>query len=320
MDPQVRAYLDAAAAAGIPPVEQLTPQEARQNVITAAPLLAGSGPELPRIEDGRVPGPAGNISVRLYSPQPHGSEPLPVTVYFHGGGWVVGNLDTHDALARHLAQASGTIVFAADYRLAPEHPFPAALEDAWTVTRWVHEHAAEIGADPDRIAVAGDSAGGNLAAVVALRARDEGLPLRLQVLIYPVTDCDLDTESYHVNAEGYGLTRAAMEWYWNHYCPEPQLRLNPEASPLRAANLAGVAPALVVLCELDPLRDEGEAYARRLQAAEVPVELARYPGMIHGFVRMFAVIDRTHDLTRQIGGALRRAMAAKGVAEEAREA
>jgi acetyl esterase len=313
VDPQVRAYLDSVAASGVPPVERLTPEEARRNAIAAAPLLAGSGPELARVEDLHVPGPAGNVRIRVYAPQPHGSQPLPAVIYFHGGGWVVGNLDTHDAIARHLAHAAGWMVIATDYRLAPEHRFPAALEDAWAVTRGLHQHAA-----PACLVVAGDSAGGALAAAVALRARDAGIPLRLQVLVYPVLDCDLDSDSYLANAEGFGLTRSAMAWYWDHYCPDPAQRAHPEASPLRAPNLAGAAPALLVVCELDPLRDEGEAYARRLEEAGVPVRLVSYPGMIHGFARMFAVIDRAHDLTREIAGALREA--SKGVAEAAREA
>jgi acetyl esterase len=230
-----------------------------------------------------------------------------VLAWFHGGGWVIGSLDTHDALCRRLAAAAGCMVVSVDYRMAPEHRFPAAVDDCWAVTRWLAEHGREIGADPQRLAVGGDSAGGNLAAVMALRARDAGLGLRLQLLVYPVTDSDLDTPSSLRNATGYGLTRAGMAWFWDHYVPDLAGRAHPDAAPLRAASLAGTAPAHVVVCELDPLLDEGEAYARRLEAEGVPVRLQRYPGMIHGFVRMFAVIDRSHDLMEEMAGALKEA-------------
>jgi acetyl esterase len=217
---------------------------------------------------------------------------------------VIGSLDTHDAMCRRLAAAAGCMVVSVDYRLAPEHRFPAAVDDCWAVTAWLAEHGGEIGAAPERLAVGGDSAGGNLAAVMALRARDAGQRLRLQLLVYPVTDSDLDTPSSLRNATGFGLTRAGMAWFWDHYVPDAAGRAHPEASPLRAGSLAGTAPAHVVVCELDPLLDEGEAYARKLEADRVPVRLSRYAGMIHGFVRMFAVIDRSHDLMEEMAGAL----------------
>ena len=309
IDPQVQAYLEQAAA--LPPVETLTPAEARANSERAAPLLAGPPLEVARVEDvdlGGVPG-------RLYAPAT--GERLPTVVYLHGGGWVVGSLDTHDSVCRRLADGAGCAVVAVDYRLAPEHRYPAAVEDAWNATRWLVERGGELGLDTERLAVAGDSAGGNLAAVVALKARDAGIPLRLQVLVYPVTDADLETSSYVGNATGYGLTRSAMAWYWDHYCPDPERRLEADASPLRAPSLAGTAPALVVTCELDPLVDEGEAFARRLEAEGVPVTLVRYAGMIHGFARMYAVIDRSHELADQVTGALREAFAAEGMAGSA---
>ena len=303
IDPQARAYLDRAAASGVPPAHLVSPEEARRNFRAGTPLVVGEPIELPRIEDLAVPGPAGAVPVRLYAPS---SEPaLPITLYFHGGGWVVGDLDSHDHLCRRLAALSGSIVLAVDYRLAPEHPYPAAADDAWAALTWAAERGSEVGGDPGRLAVAGDSAGGNLAAVMALRARDAGIPLRLQVLIYPVTDHDLDTGSYVANSEGYGLVRDAMRWYWDHYCPDPARRTEPSASPLRAPELTGLAPAYVLVCELDPLHDEGVAYARRLGAAGVEVRLRREEGMIHGFVRMLGVIDRAHDAVAGIAEALR---------------
>jgi acetyl esterase len=246
--------------------------------------------------------------VRIY--EPLGAErDLPVLVYFHGGGWVVGSLESHDGVCRALAARTPCLVVAVDYRLAPEHRFPVAVDDAWAATAWVAEHARSIGGDPARIAVGGDSAGGNLAAVVALRARDRGLRLALQLLVYPVCDDDLDTDSYREWAEGYGLTRAAMGWFWDHYLgPEGHVQgPGPEACPLQAPDLSGVAPALVLLAEYDPLLDEGEAYAHRLDEAGVPVARRRYEGVIHGFFRMAALTDRASEAHDEAAAALRAA-------------
>lgn len=303
IDPEARAYLDLAAAAGAPPVYELTAAQARANYLAAAPAFAGEAPPLARVEDTVVAG----VPVRVYASERAAG--LPATIYFHGGGWVVGSVDTHDALCRRLAADSGSLVVSVEYRLAPEHPHPAAADDAWAVTEWLVRSGEEIGADPTRVAVAGDSAGGNLAAVATIRARDAGLGLRLQVLIYPVTDHDLDTPSYLANAEGYGLVRESMRWYWDHYCPDPARRRDPLASPLRAPDLAGVAPAYVLVCELDPLHDEGVAFAGRLQAAGVPVQLRREPGMIHGFLRIPGAIGRAREAAADIGAALRAAFA-----------
>jgi acetyl esterase len=299
LDPQCQAYLANAA----PPVHEMPVEEARRTVEAGAPLLFGEPDAVGAVLEQTLPGP---VRVRIY--QPEGNErDLPVLVYFHGGGWVVGSLDTHDGVCRALCARTPCVVVSVDYRLAPEHRFPAAVDDAWSATAWVAEHARSIGGDPSRIAVGGDSAGGNLAAVVALRARDHGLTLRHQLLIYPVTDADFERPSYVANAEGYGLTRAAMRWYWDHYVGEHGDGTHPEASPLRAADLTGAAPAFVITCQYDPLCDEGEEFARSLERAGVPVKLTRYDGLIHGFIRMAAVVDRTQDGLNECAAQLRSA-------------
>jgi acetyl esterase len=230
-------------------------------------------------------------------------------VFYHGGGWVIGDLEVADRPCRSLCAGAGCVVVSVDYRLAPEHRFPAAADDAYAAAQWVSAHAADLGADPARLAVGGDSAGGNLTAVVALMARDQGgPPIAFQLLIYPVAGCDLDTVSYRDNAEGYLLTRAAMEWFWGHYIPDEAARRHPYASPLSAENLAGLPPAFVVTAEYDPLRDEGEAYAERLRRAGVPVTLKRYAGMIHGFFQLAGVLDQGRQVLTDASSALREAL------------
>jgi acetyl esterase len=288
LDPEARAYLDATAALGLPSLAEQGAETARRNTRLRATALGGEPEPVARVEDRRI----GEVPVRVYAAT--ADTPLPVVAFFHGGGWVTGDLDTHDTACRGLANRSGAMVVAVDFRCAPEHRFPAALDDCWAVVEWLHRNGAELGADPGRMAVCGDSAGGNLAAAVALRARDRGAPrLAAQLLIYPVLDRDLDTASYRANATGYGLTRESMRWYWEQYLGERGDGRLPEASPLRAADLAGVAPALVVTCEFDPLLDEGAAYAGRLAEAGVPVEHLNEEGMIHGYFRMAGVLGRT---------------------------
>lgn len=307
LDPQAGAVLDQIAAAGAPPINELTVEEARQSHAAVA-ALQGEPEEVAKVEDRVLPGPDGDILVRIYTPA--GREPLPVMVFFHGGGWVIGDIASTDVLCRALTNAARCIVVSVDYRLAPEHPFPAAVEDAYHATLWVAANAAGFGGDPSCIAVGGDSAGGNLAAVVAQIARDRGTPaLKFQLLVYPATDAACDTPSYSENADGYLLTKDAMRWFWNHYLRSDADRDNPCASPLRASNFAGLPAALVITAEFDPLRDEGERYAERLRNAGVPVELTRYKGMIHGFFAMGALLDQGRKALQQAAAALRSAFA-----------
>ena len=225
---------------------------------------------------------ADGVPVRVYHPS--AATNLPIVVVFHGGGWVIGNVEQFDGIARWLANASGAIVVSVDYRLAPEHPYPAPLDDCWTAVKWVAAHAAEIGGDASRIAVAGDSAGGNLAAVCALLARDAGAPeLALQVLVYPVCDADFETASYDANGQGYLLERDQMQWFFDCYTAGQIDPADWHVSPARAETFAGVAPAVVLTAEFDPLRDEGEAYANQLRDAGVAVEYRCFEGMIHSF-------------------------------------
>jgi acetyl esterase len=305
LDPQVRELLDRMRELGVPGIGELPPVEARAVQDEAAATVFGPVPDV-EAEDRTLPGPAGPIPVRVYRP---GGEPTPLLLYFHGGGWVLGSLNTHHGVCATLAQLSGCVVCSVDYRLAPEHRFPAAVDDAWATVTWSSEHAEELGAVPGALALGGDSAGGNLAAICALRARDAGIPIALQLLVYPVTDADLDTSTYREFADGYWLTRYSMKWFWDHYLPDGD-RLVPDASPLRAADVGGTAPALVITAEFDPLRDEGDAYARRLEEAGVPVTLTRYDGMIHGFFRMPGVIDRANDALAEAAAALRNAFVA----------
>ncbi len=307
LDPQAEAYLAQQAAAGAPPVSAMSLEAGRQALRARQEAGGGTLPEIGHAEDRVLPGAGGAIPVRLYTPR-GARERRPALVYFHGGGWVRGDLETHDRVCRFLAAGAECLVVSVDYRRAPEARFPAAVEDAFAATRWVAEHASEIGADPGRLAVGGDSAGGNLAAVVALLARDAGGPaLQFQLLVYPVTDSSLETASYEENASGYGLTRADMAWYWKQYLPDGAAGKDVRASPLRAQNLRGLPPALVITAEYDPLRDEGEAYGRRLRDAGVRVTVTRYPGMVHGFFGLPGVYDQGKRAIDEATAALRAA-------------
>jgi acetyl esterase len=304
LDPQVRAYLKQIAAAGGAPPETLPLDEARRQMEQATAAL-GEPPDVRSVEDRRIGGPAGGIPIRIYR-QAEDRE-APGVVFFHGGGWVLGSIDTHDRLCRELAIGSGATVVSVDYRLAPEHKYPAAAEDAYAATCWVAENAGELGIDSAKIIVMGDSAGGNLAAVTCLMARDRrGPTLALQILIYPITDFNFETPSYKTCGEGYYLTRESMQWFWREYLTRPEQGAEPYVSPLRAESLQRLPPALVLTAEFDPLRDEAEAYARRLAEAGVPFELARYPGLIHGYLRRTAFFDAARTALRQICDSIRR--------------
>jgi acetyl esterase len=304
LDPQAREVMNYLTGLGLPEIDRISPSEARRQYRDTRAALRPPAPNLFEVRDLVAGVTAGPIALRLYRPA---EGVLPALVYFHGGGWVVGDLETHDVVCRQIAMQAHAVVIAVDYRLAPEHPFPAAVEDAWSATTWIAAHAPELGIDAKRLAVGGDSAGGGLAAVVALMARDSSkLRLTLQVLVYPVTDLRAESASYSNYAEGYLLTRAAMQWYIAQYAPTPQAIDNWRASPLHAPWVHGVAPALIIAAELDPLCDEGEAYARRLQGARVPVEYQRLDGMIHGFLTMGGRIDAANKAVSIIADALKR--------------
>jgi acetyl esterase len=308
LDADAAAYLSELARIGSPAISELPPVVARRLFDEGSAPQFGAIDHIESVSDLTIEGPNGQILLRVY--RPHTDRDLPTVAFFHGGGWVVGSLDSHDGLCRALAKRASVLVVAVDYRLAPEHPFPAGLEDAWAATKWLSQTATRFGGRTDILVVAGDSAGGNLAASVALRARDKKLPLALQLLVYPVMDCDFDRQSYRQYAEGYGLTRDAMMWFWDQYAPLPD-RFSPEASPLRADDICGIAPALIVTAEFDPLRDEGEEYARRHLAAGVPVELRRYDGLIHGFGRHPAFVPRALKAIDETAVLLRNALESK---------
>jgi acetyl esterase len=308
LQPQAKALLDVINQGPTPDFSTLEAPAVRELFDNMALAPAGGPEPVDRVEDRTIPGPAGDIPVRVYAPDSNG--PLPLLAFFHGGGFVIGSIETHDGTCRSLANGAGCCVVSVDYRLAPEHPFPAAPEDCYAVTCWLSEHGAELGGDPTRLAVAGDSAGGNLAAVVALLCRDRGGPqLAHQLLVYPVIDHAFDTASYAENAEGYMLTTEMMKWFWEQYLEGPEAGRDPLASPIQADSHADLAPASVLTAEFDPLRDEGEAYAARLIAAGVPTKLVRYNGLFHGFFGMNALIDDAQSAVDQANADLRAAFA-----------
>jgi acetyl esterase len=287
-------------------VEGRTVEQARAENREGAEIVSGPPQPMARVEDLTVAGAAGELAARLYvaigSPQP----PQPLLVYFHGGGWVIGDLDTHDGLCRFLAEHGGCRVLSVDYRLAPEHPFPLPLEDAVAAFTWAHENAAALGADPGRLAVGGDSAGGNLATAVCLQNRGAGKPQpALQLLLYPVTDAVGGQESRDTFAKHFLLTRADMEWFENHYIPDGIADSDPRASMMRAEDLSALPPAYVATAGFDPLRDEGEIYAGRLREAGVSVVLQRHTGMIHGFANLTPICPSARDAMLEVAGALR---------------
>lgn len=293
IDPKAQALLDARNALGNPAYRTMTVEAVRAMTIQQSVALNKRKIPVAGVADRTIPGPGGPLRVRVYTPE--GPGPFPLVVYFHGGGFVICDLDTHDGLCRALCKASGSVVASVDYRLAPEHKFPAAVDDAEAATRWALAHAPEIGGDPSRVVVAGDSAGGSLATSACLRLRDAGDPLPVgQALLYPITTCHLDTTpSYRSYSDGYGLTRDSMLWFVSHYLPDPALADDPFASPLLARDLSGLPPALVVTAEYDLLRDEAARYADRLRASGVPTKTIHYDGMIHGFLRYVGILDQS---------------------------
>jgi acetyl esterase len=306
LDPQVQALLDQAAAAGRPPLRNQTVEESRAVMRSMIPARE-PGPEVGRVDNRQIPGPDGDIPLRVYRPE--GEGPFPLLVWFHGGGWVLGDLDTTDSTCRSLMVKSDAVVVSVNYRLAPEHPYPAGVDDAYAAAWWVASHGSEIGGDSNRIAIGGDSAGGNLATVTALQVKQKGGPrFCFQLLVYPVTDGEMNHPSYRDNGEGYQLTADAMEWFYELYLGDRD-RQDPFVSPLYAPveDLAALPPALVITAEFDPLRDEGEAYARRLEEAGIPVKVSRYDGQIHGFFGLDTLIDAGKDALEEAASALREA-------------
>jgi acetyl esterase len=305
LDPTVLLLLEAIQAEGGPPLESLPPAEARKLAAESLQPVGGTPEPVRSIENLRIPGPAGEIPIRVYMPD--APAPRPALVYFHGGGWVVCDLDTHDVVCTALARRAGAVVVAVDYRLAPEHKFPAAVIDCYAATAWLASNAERFGIDPRRLSVGGDSAGGNLATVVSLKSRDENGPaIALQAMVYPVTDLSsFATPSYQEFAEGYQLTKKEMEWFRAHYLRSIEDASNPHASPILARDLRGLPPALIITAECDPLRDEGEAYARRLQDAGVTVTCTRYAGMIHPFFSLSGAIPQAFDAIQQVADAIR---------------
>ena len=309
LHPQIEKVLEAMARLELKPIEAMTPDEARRQMEVMAASRKAETLPVARVENRTIPGPAGQIPVRIYTPDAAGIRPL--IVYYHGGGHVIGSLDSHDLVARNLCGGAEAVVVSVDYRMGPEHRFPAAVEDSFAALEWAHANAASIGADPDRLGVHGDSAGANLAAVVALLARDKGAPkLRLQSLVYPVADFRMASESYTKYATGCGiLTADAMKWFRGHYLRTMDDALDWRASPVLAPDVAGVAPAIVIAAECDVLHDEGFAYAERLKAAGVPVEYKHYTGMIHAFFGMMPAVDDALNAQRAVWAAFKAAFA-----------
>ena len=282
LDPKIQQVLKQATAPAGTQGLMLSVEAARNGLIRAS---------VAQVLDRRIDGPGGPLPVRVYTPA--GAGPFPVFVFFHGGGWVTGNLDTHDGFCRIVSDWAECIVVAVDYRTAPEHRFPAAVDDCVAAMIWVADHAPELRGDPARIAVGGGGSGGNLAAVVAQTARDRGAPrLSYQILLYPVVDCGAETDSRHEFGHGYGLSRQQIAWFLDHYVPSDVDRTDVRLSPLRAKSFSGLPPALVITAEYDPLRDEGNAYARRLRDEGVTVQHEECAGMIHGFLNMPALLDQ----------------------------
>jgi acetyl esterase len=306
LDPDAQTLLDMVRVANRPAFETVTPDDARRLYAAGRTVLAPEPMPVAEVRDLTMPGPGGDIPLRLY--RPVAGKTLPILVFFHGGGWVVGSIETHDTVCRHLAVRAECAVLSVDYRMGPEHKFPAAVEDCVAATEWTADNAGALGVDPVRIAVGGDSAGGNLAAVVALAARDRGRPLLShQLLLYPATDAAMSHPSVERYAEGYLLTRTTMRWFYDQYLRGSEDVADWRVSPLRAPDLSSVAPAFILTAGYDPLCDEGDAYARRLEEAGVAVRHRRVEGQIHGFIGNGKIIGAAAPALDQAAAALRAA-------------
>jgi acetyl esterase len=324
LHPQAHALLDLLEQRGIPPTHTLPFEEARRLYRERRFFTQPDAPQLPEVKELQAEGPHGSVPMRMYRPEPKlapGSIPppaapdaaQPVLVYFHGGGWVIGDLDTHDTLCRELALHSGCVVIAVDYRLGPEHRFPAAVDDCIAATQWIHAHAAELKVDASRLAVGGDSAGGNLAAVVALAARDAGnIPIAFQLLIYPATDMRRTAPSHETNGQGYLLTRDTIRYFHDHYITDPAHDLDWRSSPLLHEDLGNLPPAFVLTAGYDPLRDEGLMYAQRLSEAGNRATYICFDRQIHGFITMGRVLHEANDAVRMCAAQLQTALRAAG--------
>ncbi len=311
-DPDVLALFKAAREANLPTLDQLTPEQARFAYIAQSEAVGGPVVAMAEVRDLQANERAGAIPLRLYRPQGVAKRGAPLLVYFHGGGWVIGDLASHDRVCRAIAERAACVVVAVDYRLAPEHPAPAAAEDSLDAFRWIAAHAADLGADPDRLAVGGDSAGGNLSAVVALAARDDGVKLRAQILIYPSIDLREDAPAYPsrtINADVPPLNTALLHYFRSHYIRDKAVADDWRLSPILAGSKAEVAPALVITAERDMLRDEGIVYADALRGAGVPVEHIDVPGMIHGFITVGGALGAANRTIAAIGAELRQRFA-----------
>ena len=314
LDQATTALLEELAASGLAPLHELTPAEARGRMA----MLRGDappGPDMAAVRDTRVRASGGFVPVRVLVPA---EQSRGVIVYYHGGGWVIGGLADYDRLGRLLAQRTGCTVLLVDYRLAPEYRFPTAVDDSWAALLWADEHRTELAGaalpNTSQLIVAGDSAGGNLSAVMAMRARAAGGPaIALQVLVYPVTDSDLGSTSYRDPANQLMLSRDSMVWFWDHYAPDPESRLHPDAAPLRSANFAGLPPAVILTAEHDVLRDEGELYATRLLKAGVPVRHQRFAGQMHGFFTMTDVLPGAGEALDYVAAAIEEHLASEPV-------
>jgi acetyl esterase len=309
LDPIMKAFLDQMAAQPGPQMYELEPAQARE---VFAALMQLAGPKdvpIGKVANLTCPGPGGDIPLRIYTPVAAGHEALPALVYFHGGGYVIGNIETHDGLCRMFANEAGLCVISVDYRLAPEHKFPAAVEDAYAAVAWIEANASDIGIDANRLAVGGDSAGGGLAAAVAQLALKNGGPtIDYQMLLFPVARIGSDTKSMRDCAQGYFLERATLDWFYAQYLGADADKSDPRMSPLAAKDVAGLPPAYIMVAGFDPLHDEGVEYAEKLKAAGVSVTVAEYPDLVHDFIYLQAVLPQAPEAVKGAAAALKGAL------------